>query len=105
MCAGAIVQPLARLGEQCVVNTLASVDHECELAAAVHLCPGANLGGHVKVGTGAWVGIGSTVRDSVSLGEWCFIGAGAAVVKDVPSNVLVFGVPATLRGRSPYANG
>ena len=104
VCAGAVVQPLARLGTLCIVNTLASVDHECELAGAVHLCPGVHLGGHVKAGMGAWVGIGTTVRDRIHLGEWCLIGAGSTVVNDIAANVLSFGVPATLRGRSPYEN-
>jgi sugar O-acyltransferase (sialic acid O-acetyltransferase NeuD family) len=101
--AGAVVQPRAKIGSLCIVNTLASADHDCDLARAAHLCPGARLGGHVTVGVGGWVGLGAGVKDRVSLGDWCFVGAGAVVVSDVPENTLTYGVPATPRGRSPYA--
>jgi sugar O-acyltransferase (sialic acid O-acetyltransferase NeuD family) len=103
VCAGAVVQPLARMGPLCVVNTLASADHDCELAEATHVCPGARLGGHVRTGNGVWVGIGASVRDRVNLGDWSLIGAGAAVVTDVSPNTLAYGVPAIPRGRSAYA--
>jgi UDP-N-acetylbacillosamine N-acetyltransferase len=103
VCAGAVVQPLSRLGGVCLVNTLASVDHECELNDAVHICPGARLGGHVRAGAGVWVGIGASVRDRIQLGDWSLIGTGAAVVSDIPARVVAYGVPATPRGPSPYA--
>lgn len=102
VCAGAVVQPMAEVGRLAVVNTLASVDHECYLAEAVHLCPGARLAGLVRVERGGWIGIGASVRDRVRLGEWCFVGAGAAVVSDLPSGCLAVGVPARVCGLSPY---
>jgi sugar O-acyltransferase (sialic acid O-acetyltransferase NeuD family) len=103
VCAGAVVAPLARLGRLCVVNTLASADHECDLADGVHLAPGARLAGVVRAGVGAWIGVGACVRDHLRLGDWCFVGAGAAVVADLPAGCLAVGVPARPRGRSPYA--
>ncbi len=103
VCAGAVVAPLARLGRLCIINTQASADHECDLADGVHLCPGAHLAGVVRAGLGAWVGIGACVRDHLELGDWCFIGAGAAVVANVPAACLALGVPARPRGRSPLA--
>lgn len=102
VCAGAVVQVLAAVGRLAVVNTLASADHDCDLGEAVHLCPGARLAGSVRVGAGGWVGVGASVRDRVRLGEWCYVGAGAAVVADLPPGCLAVGVPARVRGASPY---
>ena len=45
-----------------IVNTGASVDHECVIGDAVHLAPGARLAGRVTVGEAAWVGIGAVVK-------------------------------------------
>lgn len=41
-----------------------------------------------------WVGANSVILPGVTIGEGSIIGAGSVVVKDVPSNTIVAGVPA-----------
>lgn len=48
----------------------------------------------IKVGNNVWISSGSTVCGGVTIGDNSIIGAGSVVVKDVPPNVLVGGVPA-----------
>ena len=48
--------------------------------------------------TGATVGANATVVCGVTLGRYCFIGAGAVVTKDVPDYALVLGNPARRSG-------
>lgn len=98
--AGAVVNPGAIIGNNVIVNTLASVDHECVIGSGAHIGPGCHLGGRVKVGRGAWLGIGATVRDRVVIGDRTFVGAGAVVVKDLPDDVVAFGVPAKIQRRA-----
>jgi len=43
---------------------------------------------------GATIGANATVVCGVTLGEYCFIGAGAVVTRDVPAYALVVGNPA-----------
>ena len=52
-------------------------------------------GSYVKtlVGRGASIGANATIICGNSLGEFCFIGAGAVVTKDVPPYALVVGNP------------
>ena len=47
---------------------------------------------------GASIGANATIICGVTLGEYCFVGAGAVVTRDVPSFALVTGVPATITG-------
>jgi UDP-2-acetamido-3-amino-2,3-dideoxy-glucuronate N-acetyltransferase len=47
---------------------------------------------------GATVGANATIICGVTLGEYCFIGAGAVVTRDVPAYALVLGVPGTVVG-------
>lgn len=47
---------------------------------------------------GASIGANATVVCGVTLGRFCFIGAGAVIVKDVPAYALMVGVPARLVG-------
>ncbi len=47
---------------------------------------------------GATVGANATVVCGVTLGRYCFVGAGAVVTKDVPDYALVVGNPARQKG-------
>ncbi len=89
---GAIVQADAKIGKHCIINTAATVDHECVIEDYVHISPNASLCGNVQVGEGSWVGAGATVIPGVKIGKWCVIGAGSVVVKDVPDNAVVVGI-------------
>lgn len=51
-----------------------------------------------RVGRGATIGANATILPGVSLGPFCFVGAGAVVVHDVPAHALVVGVPAAQSG-------
>lgn len=92
--AGAVVGARARLGAQCLVNTGASVDHECTLGSGVHIGPGAHLGGCVHLDDLVFVGLGASVLPRVSIGRGAVVGAGAVVTRDVPEGVTVVGNPA-----------
>jgi UDP-N-acetylbacillosamine N-acetyltransferase len=94
LCAGSVVNPGARLGIAVIVNTCASVDHECVIGDGVHLSPGTHLAGGVTVGRGTTVGIGSVARDGIRIGKGCIVGAGAVIVSDLPDHVVAYGVPA-----------
>jgi UDP-2-acetamido-3-amino-2,3-dideoxy-glucuronate N-acetyltransferase len=51
---------------------------------------------------GASIGANATVVCGVTLGEYCFIAAGAVVTRDVPDYALVMGVPAAQVGWMCY---
>lgn len=51
-----------------------------------------------RVGRGVSVGANATIVCGVTLGEFCFIGAGAVVTRDVPAYGLIAGNPGRLRG-------
>jgi sugar O-acyltransferase (sialic acid O-acetyltransferase NeuD family) len=92
--AGACVNIGTRLGTGVILNTGSTVDHDCQLAEGVHVCPGAHLAGSVIVGRRTWIGVGACVRHGISLGDDVTIGAGAAVVSNIPDGALAVGVPA-----------
>jgi sugar O-acyltransferase (sialic acid O-acetyltransferase NeuD family) len=92
--AGAVVQTGARIGANVIINTRASVDHDCDIQRHAHVAPGALLCGHVRVGSGAHVGAGAVVIQGVAIGDGAIVGAGAVVVDDVPPQSTVVGIPA-----------
>jgi acetyltransferase EpsM len=92
--AGAVINVASRIGENVIVNTCASVDHECHVEDGCHIAPGAHLGGRVMVGKGVWIGIGATVKDRVRIGAGSIIGVGAVVLHEIPEDVVAYGIPA-----------
>ena len=92
--AGAIINPFCKIGEACILNTGSTIDHDCQLSSGVHISPGVNLAGGVLVGRASWLGIGSCVKQEISIGENVIVGAGAAVINDTPDNCTLVGVPA-----------
>lgn len=47
---------------------------------------------------GASIGANATIVCGVTLGSYCFVGAGAVVTADIPDYALAFGNPARIRG-------
>lgn len=94
--AGGTINPGAVVGRSVIVNTNATVEHECVLEDGVHVCPRAVLGGQVRVGQAAWIGIGATVREKITIGAHAVIGAGAVVVRNIPDRAVARGVPAVV---------
>ena len=92
--AQAAVQAQASIGMGAIINTGCSVDHDVQLADGVHICPGSRLAGEVKVGARSWIGIGASVIQKVHIFSDVTVGAGAVVVRDLPSSVTAVGVPA-----------
>lgn len=48
----------------------------------------------ISVGVGAWLGARCTIMPGVTVGAGAVVAAGSVVVRDVPANTLVAGVPA-----------
>jgi sugar O-acyltransferase (sialic acid O-acetyltransferase NeuD family) len=92
--AGAVIQPGSDIGANTIVNTNASVDHDCLIGSHVHLSPGVTLSGNVRVGDAVHLGSGATVIQGVTIAKNCLVGAGSVVVHDIPDDTEVMGVPA-----------
>ena len=92
--AGTVIQPGSCISCNTIINTMASVDHDCIIGDHVHIAPGVTLSGGVTVGELSHIGTGATVVQGVSIGCGCLVAAGAVVVKDIPDGAMVRGVPA-----------
>lgn len=92
----------ARLGQTVIVNTRASVDHDCIIGNGVHIAPGATLAGEVIVGDFAFVGTGAVVLPGIRIGAGAIIGAGAVVTCDIAAGATVIGTPARPLIRTPH---
>jgi serine acetyltransferase len=63
------------------------------------------LAGRVRVGAGAFIGMGAKIIQCLSVGDEATVGAGAVVLADVPPGVTVAGVPARVIRSAARAAG
>ncbi len=98
---GAVVCTNSILGDNVYLGPGAIVSHDVSVGDNVLLSVGTVLAGRTIVERGAFIGAGAIIVAAqvgkgkrLTVGENAVVGAGAVVIKDVPANALVVGVPA-----------
>jgi sugar O-acyltransferase (sialic acid O-acetyltransferase NeuD family) len=92
--AGATINTSSEISNHCIFNTNCSIDHDNRIANFASIAPNGVTGGNVEVGEFSAIGIGATVKQNVSIGYNCIIGASSLVNKDTKSNSVYYGIPA-----------
>lgn len=91
--ANACINTSAKIGEHCIINTGAIIEHDNIIENYVHISPNATLCGTVKVGELTHIGAGATIKNNTNICSNCIIGCGAVVVKDINEEGTYVGVP------------
>lgn len=89
-----VIQADAQIGKHVIINTSASIDHDCVVDDFVHIAPKATLCGNIRVGEATLIGAGSVVAPNLTIGKNCMIAAGSVITKNIPDNAIVRGNPA-----------
>jgi maltose O-acetyltransferase len=95
----------ARLGTHCRIYNFSPIAIGANLLAShgLTLISGTHdtetledVKGPISIGSDVWIGINVTIVGPTRIGNNVIIGAGSLVIKDVPDNAIVAGVPARL---------
>jgi UDP-perosamine 4-acetyltransferase len=94
--AGSVINAESIIEDFAIINTGATIDHDCRIGRAAHIAPQCGLAGRVSVGPQSILGIGCKVIPEIKIGEQVTVGAGSVVVRDIGSNATAVGVPAKI---------
>lgn len=107
---GADIHPGAKIGKNFFIDhaTGVVIGETAEIGDNVSIYQGVTLGGvstekkkrHPTIGNNVVVGAGATILGPITIGDNVRVGAGSVVIKSVPPNSTVVGVPAKIVGRS-----
>lgn len=94
ICAGNIITTNSHIGDFVILNLSCTVGHDTVIDNYCAFMPTCNISGEVKIGVGTYFGTGAKIINQKSIGKNSIVGAGAVVIRDVPDNAVVAGVPA-----------
>ena len=92
--AGNILTTQIKIGNHVIINLDCTIGHDSIIEDYCTILPGCHISGNVHLREGVDLGTGAVIVQEVTIGAWTIIGAGAVVVKDIPSNVTAVGIPA-----------
>lgn len=96
---GAMVNAGAIIGVNCIINTLANVEHDVVVGDFCHISTGAMINGNCKVGSRTFLGSQSVMLNGIEICESCVIAAGSFVRKSIKETGIYSGNPAILMRR------
>jgi len=76
---GVTIEDYVQIGSHCSIYSLSTIDNQ---QGEVYLKENCKIGSH------------STIMPNVTIGKNSIVGANSLVLKDIPNNVVAFGVPA-----------
>lgn len=86
----------AKLGENCVVNSGAIVEHDCLIGDNTFIGPGVVIGGFTEIGKNCFIGLGARIGNGLKIGPDISVAMGAVVNKDLLEPGIYHGSPLRL---------
>jgi maltose O-acetyltransferase len=85
------------IGDRCDIGPGVSFITGSHLLGPASRRAGAGTALPIRIGNGCWIGASSQILGGVTIGDGAVVAAGSVVIRDVPANTLVAGVPAVIK--------
>ena len=93
----AVVGAEAIIGEHAIISSHTTLGHDANIGNFSQLAPGVQVAGDAVIEEAVMLGMGSIVCPKVRVGTGATLAAGAVAVKDISSDITVYGSPARPR--------
>jgi sugar O-acyltransferase (sialic acid O-acetyltransferase NeuD family) len=97
-----VIQPFVRIGADTTLWSGNHIGHHSRIGEHCFISSHVVVSGQCEVGDYTFIGVNSTLRDGISVGRGCFLGAGTLVLKSTGDGVL-FATAATEPHKVPAA--
>lgn len=88
-----VINPEVSIGRHVLINQRVAIGHDAVLGDFCQINPGGQVNGACRVGELALVGSNASLHPGVRIGARAVVGANSQVLRDVPDNTTVNGVP------------
>lgn len=76
------IQPFVKIGNNVTLWSGNHIGHDSVIDDNCFITSHVVVSGHVRVKRNAFIGVNATLRNSITIGEECIVGAGAIIMKD-----------------------
>jgi sugar O-acyltransferase (sialic acid O-acetyltransferase NeuD family) len=90
----ALISTGAKVGDHTALNVNASIGHDASVGPGCTISSYCDITGNVRLGRGVFMGSHASVLQGITVGDFAIIGAGSVVIRKVPPQTSVMGVPA-----------
>lgn len=91
------IQPFVKIGKDTILWSGNHIGHHSQIGSHCFLASHVVVSGRVTVGDYSFLGVNSTLRDGISLGEATLVGAGCLVLNDTPPETVLTSKGADVR--------
>ena len=89
-----IIQPNTKIGSNVIIRMNANISHDCNIEDHTFISNNVCTGGNVTIKEQCFIGIGSIIKDSLTIGKKNFIDAASYVHVSTKDNIILRGNPA-----------
>jgi len=82
------------IGNGTKIDSMVHIAHNVIVGENCEVTAGATFGGSITLGSSSWIGLNATLKNKIKIGSNVLVASGASVIKDVPDDDIVAGVPA-----------
>ena len=83
-----IIQPFVSIGNDVIIWAGSHIGHDSIIGDHTFIAPCVAISGNVRVGPYCFIGINATLRDGISVGQGCVVGAGVTILRDTKAEMV-----------------
>ena len=87
------------INESVIINTNASIDHDCIIGMHSHIAPGVTLSGNVRLENNVHIATGAKIINGVRIGKNSIVSVGVSITKNVKENSIVYSTKTMIKGQ------